>query len=294
MRTTPRRWLLRRGVRPARCDDDVQEVDQARTSGSRREARRSDAKAATPAEADSPSSPRGPTAPRDSAVLLADSATSSPVDANKAARKSDYDDDEPRLAVPGLEYLRRLYAPRKLLKAYEELEARVKTREFRHAPREEQEAVLAEMATVKQRIELRDNRLNHLSSLGGSLHGVYVGIMATMLSVFVAQTCPGATDASGAAIPGTHTCSISEAAARGSDFQLFVLAFNAFTLFRGLGTHVPPPLSFSVEGPYRLQQRSLIRSVVTSTLHTLHSVYGGGNGGADFAAGELDGRRAEL
>ena len=208
---------------------------QRRAGGERVRAsrsRRSDAKAATPAEADSPSSPRGPTAARTSVASLADSAISTPVDANgKATRRSDYDDDEPRLAVPGLEYLRRLYAPRKLLKAYEELEARVKTREFRHAPREEQEAVLAEMATVKQRIELRDNRLNHLSSLGGSLHGVYVGIMATMLSVFVAQTCPGATDASGAAIPGTHTCSISEAAARGGDMQLFVLAFNAFTLF---------------------------------------------------------------
>jgi len=43
---------------------------------------------------------------------------------------------------------------------------------------------------------------------------------------------------------------------------------------RGLVTHMPPPLSLSVEGPYRPQQRSLISSVVMSTLtHSTSTFY---------------------
>jgi hypothetical protein len=75
----------------------------------------------------------------------------------------------------------RLYAPRKLLDAYESLEREVASDAFRRYSPEEQAQVLEELHSTQAAIEQRENRLNVIASAIGGLHGAYVGTMASML-----------------------------------------------------------------------------------------------------------------
>jgi hypothetical protein len=88
--------------------------------------------------------------------------------------------------IPGLDFVYRLYAPRKLLDAYESLEREVASDAFRRFSPEDQGQVLKELHDTQAAIEQRENRLNIIASAVGGLHGAYVGTMASMLC----SACP--------------------------------------------------------------------------------------------------------
>jgi hypothetical protein len=132
-----------------------------------------------------------------------------------------------------LDFLRRLYAPKNLLSRYETLETVVKSAKFRALPPAAREPALAELAALKMRIEARQNKINHLASFGGSLHGAYVGVMASMLCIFVPQLCPPDELHSHA-----HACSYYENATGLTRFNMAVLVTNVWTLFMVILTEV--------------------------------------------------------
>lgn len=125
---------------------------------------------------------------------------------------------------PGLNFLHRLYAPRELVEAYEKLEAERETPEFTSYSQEEKDALAAELLSVQSQVEQRENRLNIAATFIGGLRGLFQGVFAALLCVFVPQRC-------GASLldPSEHTCSVYENTHSLTEFQTACLALNFIT-----------------------------------------------------------------
>ena len=130
-------------------------------------------------------------------------------------------------SFPGLEYLQRIYAPPALLAQYEQLERELESPEYQLYSPEEQQEVREELLAVQMGIEQRENRLNNFLAMIGSLHGMYVGVIASMLTVFVPQKCPPTP-----LVADFHTCSLNEifGLIKSDRFEQAVFVLNLFTL----------------------------------------------------------------
>jgi hypothetical protein len=130
-------------------------------------------------------------------------------------------------SFPGLEYLQRIYAPPALRAQYEQLERELESPEYKLYSPEEQAEVREELLVVQQGIEQRENRLNKFLATVGSLHGMYVGVIASMLTVFVPQQCPPTP-----LVSDFHTCTLNEVMGliKSDRFELAVFVLNLFTL----------------------------------------------------------------
>jgi hypothetical protein len=143
-----------------------------------------------------------------------------------ADEKASVTANEDRDGIPGLDFIYRLMAPRHLMVRYEELEQLVESTKFKltYSPEEQAEAK-KELQEVQAAIEQRENRMNILAAAVGGLHGAYVGTMASMLAIFVPQTCPPTP-----AEPIEHTCNLYENTHDLSLLNQVVLGLNALTL----------------------------------------------------------------
>lgn len=83
--------------------------------------------------------------------------------------------------IPVMDFIYRLYAPKKHLDRYEQLEREAASAQFKQYSKEDQEEVLRELLETQAFIEKRDNRLNALAAAVGGIYGAYTGTMATML-----------------------------------------------------------------------------------------------------------------
>jgi len=127
--------------------------------------------------------------------------------------------------LPGLTMLYRIWAPRQLLDDHARLTAEVGGPLFQLYCEEDKLEALEDLADVQRAIEARENALNAVASSIGWAHGMYVGMMASMLTVFVPQHCGG-----GGGGGGGHTCSLYENTHRLGRLNAGALALNAFTL----------------------------------------------------------------
>jgi len=130
-------------------------------------------------------------------------------------------------SFPGLEYLKRLYAPPELVKQYESLERELQSPEYALYSPEEQQDVKDELLRAQMQIEKRENRLNFIFTAVGSVHSMYVGVLASMLTVFVPQKCPPS-----ALVTDPHTCTLNEVFGliKSDIFERAVFALNLLTL----------------------------------------------------------------
>ena len=130
-------------------------------------------------------------------------------------------------SFPGLESLQRIYAPPAMMAQYEQLERELESPEYQLYSPEEQQEVREELLAVQMGIEMRENRLNNFLALVGSLHGMYVGVIASMLTVFVPQKCPPTP-----LVSDFHTCTLNEifGLIKSDGFEQAVFVLNLFTL----------------------------------------------------------------
>jgi len=183
----------------------------------RRTSTRSLAASANQADGAIVAPPRTPSSFRRCATL--DAQTGEEVGGGKSGLEGDGD-------IPGLDFLYRIYAPRELIQRYEALEKEVVSPDFKLYSAQDQAEALEDLAVTQGAIEAKENRLNGAMALIGCIHGCYVGLMASLLVVFVPQTCPRS-----ASYALEHTCTLYENTHNLSQYEATALALNIFTLF---------------------------------------------------------------
>jgi len=185
----------------------------------RRTSARSLTPSASPADAAAVAPTRTPSPLRRRGSSTLDPQTGKEVGGGKGGLEGDGD-------IPGLDFLYRIYAPRELIQRYEALEKEVASPDFKLYSAQDQAEALEDLAVTQAAIEARENRLNGAMALIGCIHGCYVGLMASLLVVFVPQTCPPS-----ASYATEHTCTLYENTHHLSHYDAAALALNLFTLF---------------------------------------------------------------
>ena len=86
---------------------------------------------------------------------------------------------------------------------------------------------------ARSALDEKEDRISNLLVCLGALHGGYVGVVSSLLSLFTPQICPAT-----AAAPLPHSCTLHENTRGLSAFNAAILALNFFTLFTILLTEL--------------------------------------------------------
>ena len=139
----------------------------------------------------------------------------------------DWAERVPRSRLHPRRYLQQLVASPSLRLWHKELLDITSMPDFETRYDADTRADLAEkLHRARVALDEKEDKMSNLLVTLGAVHGVYVGVVSSLLSLFTPQNCPPT-----AAIPNAHSCSLAENTRDLSVFNAGVLALNCFTLF---------------------------------------------------------------